>query len=538
MPRKTKRGSLEAYRSKRSPGATPEPFGGEGFERPGLFVVQQHDATRMHWDLRLEIGGVMKSWAVPKGPSLDPEDKRLAVMTEDHPMEYADFEGVIPEGNYGAGAMIVWDHGRCVQRLDPDEGLAEGKLLFDLYGYKLRGRFTLVKTSRGENEWLLIKKPDGGATGETVEELGPESVFSGLTVEELGRGADREAEIETRLQALGAKRRRVDPGRVKLMLARLADTPFSDPDWLFELKYDGYRVLASLDRGDGGRPVIRLAYRSGRDATAVYPDLVRALSALPFSHLVLDGEVVVLDEEARPSFSLLQQRARLTNPRDAERASVALPAVLFCFDLLGFGDRDLRPLPLVERKELLRDVVPRAGPVRFADHLPERGEELYEQVRGVGVEGIVAKRADSPYRGGRSPHWLKVRAERTGDFAVVGYTLPQGARPGFGALHLAALHGPRLVYAGRVGSGFSEKQLEEIRARLDTSRVAEPRFDDPPPRSSAHRWVEPQLVAEVKYTEYTADDLLRHPVFVRLRTDKRIEDCTRDDVPPPQIEES
>ncbi len=531
---KPPRSKLETYRKKRSAGGTPEPFGAEPVERPGLFVVQQHDATRMHYDLRLEIGGVMKSWAVPRGPSLDPADKRLAVMTEDHPMEYGDFEGVIPKGNYGAGAMIVWDRGLSVHQLDPEDGVETGKLLFELRGYKLRGLFTLVKTARGENEWLLIKKPDAGATGETVDELPPESVFSGLTVRELGEGADRASEISQEVDELGAKRRRVKPEKTKVMLAQLRDEPFSRKGWLFELKYDGYRVLAGTDKSKASTAseVVELRYRSGMDATAIYPDLARALASLPYRSLVLDGEVVVLDDEARPSFQRLQQRARLTRWRDIERAAVRLPAVYFVFDLLGFEGYDLRGLPLDERKRILRQVLPRAGPVRYADHVEERGEALYEQVQTTGLEGVVGKKSSSIYRGGRSANWQKIRAARTGDFAVVGFTEPKGSRVGFGALHLGYIAGSKLSYAGRVGTGFNDAQLEEIHARLMPARRPEPPFGGPAPKGKEHVWVEPRLVAEIKYTEWTDAGQLRHPVFVRFRDDKQVAECSRDDLPP------
>jgi bifunctional non-homologous end joining protein LigD len=535
MPhKKPSTSKLETYRKKRSAGGTPEPFGGDGIERPGLFVVQQHDASRMHYDLRLEIGGVMKSWAVPKGPSLDTADKRLAVLTEDHPMEYGDFEGVIPKGNYGAGAMIVWDRGLSVHHLDPEEGVETGKLLFELKGYKLRGMWTLVKTTRSENEWLLIKKPDSAATGETVEELPPESVFSGLTVQELGEGADRAGEIRDELEELGATRRQVDPAKAKIMLAQLRDEPFSREGWLFELKYDGYRVLAATDRSAGtlSREIVTLRYRSGLDSTDVYPDLVRAMASLPYRSLVLDGEVVVLDDEARPSFQRLQKRARLTRWRDIERAAVRLPAVYFVFDLLGFEDYDLRRLPLVERKRILRRVLPQAGPIRFADHVEERGEALYDQVNKAGLEGLVAKRADALYRGGRSSNWQKIRAARSGDFAIVGFTEAKGSRVGFGALHLGYLSGSKMLYAGRVGTGFDDALLEELHARLAPAKRPEPPLSGPAPKGKEHAWVEPRLVAEVKYTEWTEAGQLRHPVFLHLRDDKKVAECVRDDLPP------
>ncbi len=525
---------LEAYRRKRAAGATPEPFGGEEAARPGLFVVQKHSARRLHYDLRLEVGGVLRSWAVPKGPSLDPKEKRLAVATEDHPLEYGDFEGLIPAGNYGAGAVIVWDRGPTLHLLPPGEGLEAGKLLFELRGYKLRGLWTLVRTKRDPKEWLLIKKPDGAATGQDAEQLPAGSVLSGLTVDELKEGSDRAQELRSELERLGAPRHRLDTSKVQPMLAELSHEPFSRPGWVFELKYDGYRLFAAKEPAAPGdrHPAVALRYRSGTDVTGTYPDLVLALRSLPYERLLLDGEVVVLDDEARPSFHLLQQRAKLTRRLDVERAAAQWPATLYVFDLLACGDFDLRRLPLAERKRLLRQVLPEAGPLRFADHVEEQGEALYTEVRRRGLEGIVAKRTDRPYRAGRSGDWIKIRADLTGEFAVLGYTRPQGSRAGFGGLHLGALAGGRMAYVGRVGSGFTEKQLAEVRSRLDAFRRPDPPFDDGAPRGKGHVWVDPRLVVEVRYTELTPDGQVRHPVFVRLREDRRPEDCLLPGEPP------
>ncbi len=537
MVPKAAHAKLAEYRKKRAAGATPEPFGGEELARPGLFVVQKHSARRLHFDLRLEIGGVLRSWAVPKGPSLDPQEKRLAVATEDHPLEYGDFEGIIPAGNYGAGGVIVWDRGPAVHHLPPEEGLEKGKLLFELEGYKLRGLWTLVRTKRAPTDWLLIKKPDAAATGEDAEALPPGSVLSGLTVEELKAGHDRAATLAAELERLRAPRRYPDPAKVEPMLAELRNEPFSRPGWLFELKYDGYRLLAAKEEpGPGERhPRVALRYRSGTDVAGTWPDLVLAVRSLPYRRLLLDGEVVVLDEQARPSFQLLQQRAKLTRRPDVERAATRLPAVYYVFDLLACEDHDLRPLPLAERKRLLREVLPEAGPLRLADHVEEEGEALYREVRKMGLEGIVAKRADRPYRAGRSADWIKIRAERSGDFVVLGFTLPdKRGRSGFGGLHLGALAGRRMAYVGRVGSGFTERQLADLRARLDALRRAGPAFEGEAPKGAEHVWVEPRLVVEVKYTERTQEGYLRQPVFLRLREDKRPEDCLlEDELPPP-----
>jgi bifunctional non-homologous end joining protein LigD len=519
---------LERYDHKRAPERTPEPFGG-GVDRPRIFVVQQHDARRMHWDFRLELGGTLKSWAVPHGPSADPAEKRLAVHVEDHPVEYADFEGVIPAGNYGAGPVIVWDRGRWIALEDPVAGMERGKLLFELQGFKLRGVWTLVRTKRrGQattKEWLLIKKPDRFAS-RAKDALPPGSVLSGLGVEELAEGSRRADEVRASLEAVQAPRAEVRAEQVELMLAELRERPFSSPGWLFELKYDGFRALAVRDEGRA-----RLVYRSGADATAIYPDLSRALRSLPCSRLILDGEITVLDEQGRPSFHRLQQRAMLQRAADIERAMVELPAVLYLFDLIACDGFDLRSLPLSARKELLRRIVPRLGPLRFADHVEERGEELFEQVRAIGLEGLVAKRADAPYRGGRRSDWLKIRFERSGDFAVVGFTAPRGSRAGFGGLHLACWQAGsdgqrRLVYAGRVGSGFTQKQLEALRAELDEQRREGPACEGAAPQQGRENvWVEPRLVVEVRFLGWTADGLLRQPRLVRVRDDKPIEEC-------------
>jgi bifunctional non-homologous end joining protein LigD len=519
---------LEKYRQKRSADTTPEPFGPGGAARPHLFVVQKHAATRLHWDFRLEWGGVLKSWAVTKGPSPDPAEKRLAVEVEDHPVEYADFEGVIPEGNYGAGEVIVWDQGRWTPLADLEEGVKKGKLLFELQGYKMRGKWTLVRMkTKGKTtgkEWLLIKERDAWARKGAEAVYPQESIFSGLTVEDLASGASRAAEIRAELERLGAPRRRVRICDVKLMLAEPRDAAFSKPGWIWELKYDGYRLLAGRE---DGKPVLR--YRHGMESTATFPDIARAVTALPYDSFILDGEVVVLDAKARPRFGLLQKRALLQRRTDIERAAVELPATLFAFDLVAFEGFDLRPLPLSARKEILARLLPRVGPVRFADHVEDKGEELLAAAGELGLEGVVGKKADAPYRGARSGDWIKVRLDRTGDFAIVGFTRPEGARSGFGALHLASWQDGGLVYAGRVGTGFSDRQLTDLHARLAKAVRATPAFGGAVPSGRGHVWVQPEIVAEVRFKERTGDGLLRHPAFLRLREDKPIEECVRED---------
>ena len=520
-------GRLDEYRAKRSPSETNEPFdggrsGGDAGGGHRIFVVQKHSATGLHWDLRLEMNGVLVSWAVPKGPSPNQADKRLAVHVEDHPLRYASFEGVIPEGNYGAGAMIVWDRGSWVPVEDPDEGMKKGKLLFDLKGYKLRGRWTLVRTKAGEGRhWLLIKERDAyqdprGAT----EDYPDDSILSGLTVDELGAGGDFGAAIRERCAGWGATEAPVRAAAIKVMTAESSDEPFSREGWVFEIKYDGYRLLAESSGGAAS-----LISRNGNDLTATFPEVARALRGLPYRALVMDGEVVVADETGIPRFGLIQKRGRIVRQADAERAALQLPATYWAFDLLAFEGRDLRGLPLLKRKELLREVLPTVGPLRWSDHIAERGEEMYRRVAGLGLEGVVGKRADSAYVAGRSRAWLKVRQVRSGDFAVHGFTEPKSGTTGFGALHLALREGDGFVYAGRVGTGFSTPLLKELGERLRAMPEAAAPKGDEVPETERDRWVAPELVAEVEFKEVTQAGLLRHPAFVRLRDDKPPEEC-------------
>src|SRR6185437_8615324 len=478
-------------------------------------------ARRLHFDLRLEMEGVLRSWAVPKGPSYDSAEKRLAVHVEDHPLEYGDFEGLIPKGNYGAGAVIVWDRGRWTPIGDPLEGLAKGKLLFELHGYKLRGTWTLVKIKKSEKDWLLIKERDAYASADP-EELPAQSVLSGLTVEELGEGRDAGEVIRRELTRLGAPKSTVELKTVKVMLAETAEKPFTRKDWLFEPKLDGYRVLAALVKGES-----RLVTRNGNDCAASFPEVVRAVAALPFERLVLDGEVVALDDEGRPSFQRLQGRARFLRQIDIRHAAVEYPVTYYAFDLLGFEDFDLRPLPLTQRKELLRRVLPPLGALRYLEHVEEEGEVLYHEAERLGLEGVVAKKANTPYKGGRSPHWIKIRSRKTDDFVVVGFSAPKGSRGGFGALQLADYMNGELVYAGRAGSGFSDRQLAEVTRQLEQHKRADPPCSGPIPQEKGITWVEPLLVCEVEFTEWTHEGLLRQPVFLRFRDDKRPEECVR-----------
>ena len=513
---------LEKYRAKRTAGRTPEPFGGEVVVGGSTFVVQMHDARALHWDLRLELDGVLLSWAVPKGPSPNQADKRLAMQTEDHPLEYAEFEGIIPEGEYGAGPMIVWDRGRWAPVEDPHAGLDKGKLLFDLYGHKLMGRWTLVKTRQAPNSWLLIKESDAHMDPEGGTESYPrDSIYSGLTVDEFARADERAEALAGRVAELGARERAVRADDVELMLATSREEPFSREGWIFELKYDGYRLLAERV---GREPYLRS--RAGHDLTATFPEIARAVRGLPFEGLILDGEVVVHDADGLPSFSQLQKRGRILNRRDALRASLELPAIYYAFDLLAIEGYDLRGLSLLERKELLHEVLPSVGPIRYSDHISEQGEAMYRQVTAMRLEGIVGKKADAPYRGGRSTHWVKVRTVRVEDFVVVGWTEPKGGRSGFGSLHIAQYDGDDLVYLGSVGSGFTDAELDEgLEALREIEVDASPCTRGPVPKGKAHHWVRPELVVEVKYKELTDQGLARQASFSRWRDDKPPSEC-------------
>ncbi|MEO1337635.1 MAG: non-homologous end-joining DNA ligase, partial [Myxococcota bacterium] len=457
--------------------------------------MQKHAARRLHYDLRLEHDGVLMSWAIPRGPSSDPSIKRFAVRVEDHPVDYVDFEGVIPEGNYGAGAMIVWDRGEWTALEDPTSGLEEGKLLFELRGYKLRGVFTLVKTKSDTNkEWLLIKKPDAHAGPEGTRAWDPRSILSGLTVEQLAEGYDAGADLDRRLAAADIAHRRVLIDQVQPMLAETADEPFSRAGWVFELKYDGFRLLIDKSMGE-----VRLRYRSGLDSTRAFPEIVKAIEALPFDDLLFDSEVVVLGSDGKPSFHSLQKRVQLQRERDIQQATVSLPATVFAFDLLRAMGRDLRDQPLTTRKKFLQSMLPTAGILRFSEHVERDGEALFQRVLALKLEGLMAKKADSPYRAGRASDWLKVRVERADDFIIVGFSEPKGTRVGFGGLHLGQYVGRTLIYQGRVGSGFSHKLLQTLREQLDALRIEHPPVEAPSKYDRVDRWVQPKLVCEVRY---------------------------------------
>lgn len=519
--------SLDTYRQKRDPARTPEPFGAPGpaAESPTTlrFVVQQHAARRLHWDLRLEIDGVLVSWAVPRGPSVDVKEKRLAVQTEDHPMEYADFEGVIPAGNYGAGAMIVWDIGtyRSVDDNTPAEGMRSGKLDLELRGHKLRGRWALVRTKGSEGkEWLLFKKPDGWHGGPEPVVAQPASILSGLTVNELGEGARRETDLIALASAAGAPRRPLPETALSPMLAETADAAFSRNGWLFELKYDGVRVLIVRDHGAAPR----LIGRRGRDITVSFPEIATAAAHLPLGSFAIDGELIALDSRGTGSFERLQQRLGVTNPWSVARIAVEVPVQVFGFDLLAAAGHDLRALPLAQRKQALQRLLPANGMIRYADHVVEHGVPFFEEACKHRVEGVVAKRADSPYVSGkRSRDWLKIKAPRHADLAVVGFLPGKGNRAAIGSLMLAWRGPSGLVYAGNAGSGLNDAVLAILMPALHAAVRPTPAFASLEPLARNAVFVEPAFVASVRYTETTQRGLLRQPVFEALCESQSLE---------------
>jgi bifunctional non-homologous end joining protein LigD len=528
---------LGRYRSKRDPAQTTEPFSAERkgsarATRSGRFVCHLHRARREHYDLRIECSGTLLSFAVPRGPSLQPLDKRLAVHTENHPLEYLDFEAVIPEGNYGAGAMIAWDTGRIrYLETSAEEGLERGDLKFELSGFKLRGTFALVQTgkrkqiSEGQGaEWLLIKKQDAYANAEgNVLEQDPRSVLSGLTADDLLRKLEIEAELLARVER--APEQASSARSLQPMPCAHEGATLSDPERVYELKLDGVRIVAEKHGSQ-----VALRYRNGRSATASYAEIARALSLLPVEHALLDGEIVTFDAEGKPSFERLAPRIHAQKPLDIEQARAAVPVVFLAFDLLALGGRDLTAWPLIERKQLLAELVRGRGLVRVLDHIADDGSALYEFCRRERLEGVVAKRKQSPYRAGprRSTDWVKIKCERDDDFVVIGYAPGSGSRKSLGALCLGAYVRGELQYRGRVGSGLSDASIRTLLERLaDLEASAYPGHGDAPEEVGQEKaqWLRPELVVQVRYLGFTQEGRLRAPVFLGLRSDVEPASC-------------
>ncbi|MGA9979328.1 MAG: non-homologous end-joining DNA ligase [Candidatus Sulfotelmatobacter sp.] len=607
--------ALEEYKRKRRFEETPEPPPKLETKAGHRFVVQKHDATRLHYDFRLELEGVLKSWAVPKGPSLDPADKRLAMQVEDHPVSYFDFEGNIPEDNYGAGTVLVWDVGTW-QPLSPvavkgkyvpgTEAeavtmLAKGDLKFRLQGKRLKGDFALVKMrgrrpgSKG-TEWLMIKKHDEFVEEGYDIESHETSVLSGRTLEEIagdagsaewksrptGRGRlkaawladavakldqkkkqkkltteDREEqgkkekeskpdasgvpaaltkpEAKTRksvspvtsvVKEVAAPLKRPMPLTIHPMLAESVDRPFDGAEWLFEIKWDGYRAVAFINADK-----VRLVSRNQNDLTARYPELKDLPKFVHAREAILDGEVVALDEEGRASFSLMQQRTgfRPGGRRAAEKADV--PVLYYAFDLLYLDGYDWRCVPLEERKAKLASLLVAGDAVRYSDHYPEQGKALFAMAQKKGLEGVLAKKRQSFYEERRSREWLKIKIKHRQECVIGGFTEPEGSRALFGSIVLGLYDGEsRLIHVGQAGSGFDQRSLEEVWELLKKRETKRNPFFGDVEALRKVSWVKPELVAEIEYAEWTkgadgGSPKLRAPVFLGLRDDKDPKDC-------------
>ncbi|HEX3738728.1 MAG TPA: non-homologous end-joining DNA ligase [Terriglobales bacterium] len=601
---------LEEYKRKRRFSETPEPPAKVEKSKGHRFVVQRHRATRLHYDFRLEMEGVLKSWAVPKGPSLNPADKRLSMQVEDHPVSYFDFEGTIPEGNYGAGTVMVWDVGTW-EPLSPvpvngeyvpgteAEAVAmikKGDLKFRLKGKRLNGDFALIHIkarrpgSKG-NEWLMIKKHDkyvdeqfnidkydtSVLSGQTMAQIaGDEGSAEWTSSKKVSRGgvkaawlADTIAKLDKRKQKaeppksaakakvkpekteakkkaqvtvkaadaedsdgaslvkdLEGAAKRAMPTAIQPMLASIAEDPFDDPNWLFEIKWDGYRVISFIENGK-----VRMVSRNQNDLGPRYPELRELPKLVLAKSAILDGEVVVLDEHGRPSFSLMQQRTGIRAHGRQEAARPDLPILYYVFDLIYLDGYDLRRVGLDDRKRVLRKILPSGELVRYSDHHAGQGVALFQVAKQKGLEGIVAKKCNSCYEERRSREWLKIKITQTADCVIGGYTSPEGARQYFGSLVLGLYNDQKqLIHVGHAGTGFNHATLKQIFEVLKEIESKKSPFTGPVDAKNVH-WVKPLRVAEVKFSEWTHETSegglkLRAPVFLGLRDDKNPEDCT------------
>jgi bifunctional non-homologous end joining protein LigD len=524
---------LKEYESKREFDQTPEPkpvLRPEGSQL--IFVVHKHAARRLHYDLRLELQGVLKSWAVPKGPSLDPSLKRLAVMVEDHPLDYQDFEGVIPEGNYGAGSVIVWDRGFYHHPAARDrkeneklllEGLSKGNLKFVLAGEKLQGEFALVRTKMDARSWLLLKKIDSYAAKVDVLKDN-RSVVSHKTLEEVAaanpKRTSRQTEINQirRREALESEDLKDAPVKpmphgIKPMLATLVKEPFDHPEWLFEVKWDGYRAIAEIQDGK-----VSLYSRNQISLNKKFSPITDSLPKFKFQ-AVLDGEIVVVDDQGHPDFQ------RLQNYQKSGRGHL----IYYVFDLLFLGGHDLTNLPLLRRKELLKKILPSTQHLKFSEHVWEEGVLFFKAVKEKGLEGIIAKHSQSSYKmGRRSRQWLKIKTQLVQEGVIAGFTEPRGGRKYLGSLVLGVFAGDDLVYIGHSGGGFRAENLQKLYEKLQPLVRPDCPFKIEPPADSPVTWVKPEMVCEVTFTGWTEDGIMRQPVFSRLREDKAAREVQRE----------
>jgi bifunctional non-homologous end joining protein LigD len=563
---------LEEYHKKRNFTRTPEPRGKkkQSRENKNKFVVQKHDATRLHYDFRLEDKkeGVLKSWAVPKGISLDSKIRRLAVLTEDHPLDYLLFEGVIPEGSYGAGTVIVWDTGMYTSEGEISEQFEKGKITFTLFGQKLRGRFSLVRTSE-KNQWLLIKASDEFASSENLTITRPESVLSRRTNEDLERyhykkdkssfakavkitekvtnQVRKKEEGEKHTDDYAPATRDTDqqeefPTKIKPMLSILVNEPFNNKDWVFEVKWDGVRSILFFHKTKG---ILEMQSRNGKSITHRYPEIVNALkpisSALKCKEsAILDGEIVVSDKKnGIPNFQDHQRRMNIDNIKEIEILSRQIPATYYFFDILYLDGRNLQSLSFLERRRLLSEIIEENGRIKISDFIEEIGKEIFDKTKSMGLEGIVAKHKPSKYlQGIRSRDWLKIKNIKTQDCIVIGYTKGEGNREKyFGSLLLAAYDSKsKLQFVGHTGSGFDFDQLEKIYEKLQKMKVEKCQISYVPYTNRDPVWIKPELVAEIKFSNWTSEKM-RAPIFLRFREDKMPKDCIIEEEIEKQTEE-
>jgi bifunctional non-homologous end joining protein LigD len=521
--------SLKEYSRKRSFDKTPEPAPREQSTPAGnYFCVQRHDATRLHYDFRLEVNGTLKSWAVPKGPSLEPLAKHLAMHVEDHPLDYGGFEGNIPKGEYGGGSVMLWDRG-SYELLGDAPALAQierGDFKFRLHGEKLRGEFALVlMRGRGKgNEWLLIKKKDAEAKpGWNIEDYA-RSVLTGRTQQEIAEHLAPSQSPTPNPQPLqmpaGAVKAPM-PKSLAPMLATLATRPPTGNSWLYEVKWDGVRALCFIENNE-----LLILSRSGKRCDQQYPELSVLPRRVKASQAILDGEIAVLDEKGRSSFNLIQPRIGVGDANAVAHLARSTPVNLFLFDLLYLDGYDLRGVPLEERKRLLSEIVTPSDRIHVSDFFTVDGNAMLEAARANGLEGIVAKARGSKYEGRRSRDWVKVKVTTSGDFVIGGFT--HGERDYFSSLVLGLYDGEKLTHAGQVGTGFNEKSLKDIYSKIEPLITKKNPFTGNVKALRDVTWVQPELVAEIKYLEMTPDGLLRAPVFVALRSDKEPKECVRE----------